>query len=79
MQIPEKYLIRRISQVSGKMNEMEMMLTPDQFKAILAWNKGEGPVIQVALSFLNAEEREFLITGQSREEQNYIFGDGEDE
>jgi hypothetical protein len=78
MEIPEKYLIRRISPMSGKMNEMEIMLTSSQFKAILAWQRGEGPNIQEVLPYHTAEVREFIITGLSVEEQSQVFGE-EDE
>jgi hypothetical protein len=78
MEIPEKYLIRRISSVSGKMNEMEIMLTLSQFKAVMAWQRGEGPGIQYVLPHHSAEVREFLMTGLNVEEQNSVFGEEEE-
>lgn len=44
-----------------------------------AFNKYDaGAMIQEAFSFLNAEEREFMMTGMTVDEQHAIFGTTED-
>lgn len=69
------YQIRRISKLTGKMNTMVISLTPKEFKEVLAWQRGtDTRVIQAILPYHTPEEREFLISGLSLEEQNEMFG-----
>ena len=72
-----QFLIRRISALSGRMNEMPIMLTLAEFKQILAWQRGDKrrPIQQIA-SGCSATEREFLISGMSPDEQEIMFDEG---
>lgn len=62
-------LIQRKSQVSGKVNTMDLDITPEQ---IGRWESGE--LIQHVMPNLTPDEREFLITGITSEEWKRIFG-----
>ena len=62
-------LIRRKNMFTGKFNEMDLPVTEQQ---IADWQNGV--LIQNAMPNLSAEQREFLISGMSLEEQKEIFG-----
>lgn len=62
----------RITCVSGltlRHNTMELFVTPDELQS---WIDGE--LIQNAMPYLSAEEREFLISGSTPEEWDAAFG-----
>lgn len=61
--------IRKNSTWSGKINEMDLDITENQWR-----NYQAGMLVQNAFPNLNATEREFLITGMSEEEQKEMFG-----
>ena len=61
------------SMFTGKINQMDLPVTPEQ---INEW-KISGRVIQKALPMLNADQREFLISGTTPEEWYEIFGEEE--
>lgn len=63
-------LIARKSPFSGKVTTMEINTTDEQIDRYL---KGEG-LIQEVFPDLTADEREFIKTGITPEEWNYIFG-----
>lgn len=64
-----KTTIVRTSPFSGKVNRMEMTVDPGD---IAKWKQGE--LLQVALPYLTADEREFLKTGITPQEWEDTFG-----
>lgn len=68
------YLNRSI--LSGKDGSMEFPLSEQEFEASYnAWKSGM--LIQEAFPTLNAEQREFLMTGITPEEWTQKFGEEE--
>ena len=61
--------ITKTSPVTGKVNHMEIDITPEQH---MAWMKGE--LIQDAMPNLTNDEREFIMTGYTKEDWEYLFG-----
>ena len=61
--------IVRTSPFTGKRNEMQIRVDLDD---IAKWKAGE--LIQVALPYLTADEREFIKTGITPEEWESTFG-----
>ena len=59
---------------TGKTNQMDLPVTPEQ---INEW-KISGRVIQEALPMLNADQREFLLSGTIPEEWDDAFGGDEE-
>lgn len=59
---------------TGKTNQMDLPVTPEQ---INEW-KISGRVIQEALPMLNADQREFLLSGSTPEEWDEVFGGDEE-
>ena len=66
-------VIQRRSAISGKVNTMDLPVTEAQ---VSAWRNGG--LIQEVMPHLNAEEREFLISGVTPEEWEGAFGGLED-
>ena len=64
--------ILKKSQFTGKSNIIEIDITPKQYEAFL--NDHNGPVIQEYFPNLSADEREFLMTGATKEEWEKMFG-----
>lgn len=66
--------VKKVSPVSGKINEMELPLTESEYqKGVRLRESGE--LIQNAFPTLNADQREFLITGMSPQEWDKTFGE----
>ena len=65
-------IITKVSTITGKTNTMDIPVNEEQIK-----NWQSGTVIQLAMPQLNAEQREFLISGATPEEWNELFGDEE--
>lgn len=61
-------LIRKVSPVSGKTNEMELPITQEQLDR---WNGGE--LCQNVFPHLTNDEREFLISGATAEDWKKLF------
>jgi hypothetical protein len=61
-------IITRESILTGKTNQLDLPVTLEQ---IQIWQSGTP--IQNVMSHLSIQEREFLITGMSKEEQQLIF------
>jgi hypothetical protein len=61
-------LFTKRSPITGKMNSIEIPMTIEQLK-----NWQAGMLIQVAAPNLTPEQREFLITGMTPEEQEDVF------
>lgn len=64
-------IIRRKSDLTGIENKMDIDVTEE---AIAAW-KSTGMLIQDAFPHLNADEREFLLSGATPEEWDAAFPD----
>lgn len=67
-------IVTNISPLTGKENKMTIDVTIDQ---IQSWEGGV--LIQNAMPNLSPEEREFMISGYTVDEQRLIFGSGEEE
>jgi hypothetical protein len=61
--------LQKTSPITGKINTMSMLLDLSDF---CDWQKGK--LIQDAMPYLSAEEREFLISGIHPDEWNALFG-----
>lgn len=61
-------IITRESILTGKTNQLDLPVTLEQ---IQIWQSGIP--IQNVMSHLSIQEREFLISGMSKEEQQLIF------
>ena len=66
-------LIRNKSMLTGKVHELEIDITPEQLNR---WQGGE--MIQDVCPHLSKDDREFLISGSTKEEWEKFFGKGED-
>ncbi len=66
--------ITRTSQATGKINTMDLPVTDKQ---LAAWHSGT--FAQDAFPDLNADEREFIMTGITPEEWNEMFPPEEEE
>lgn len=61
--------ITKQSPVTGKMNTLELDITPEQYTE---WQRGA--LIQNAMPNLTPDEREFLISGSTATDWNTLFG-----
>lgn len=66
-------IITKKSMYSGKFNTMDLPITEEQ---IARWQSGT--LIQNAFPNLNADQREFLMTGILPEEWDVMFPDEDD-
>jgi hypothetical protein len=66
-------LVVRTSMVSGKVREKDLDITEEQ---ILAYNNGA--LVQDAFPNLNADDREFLMTGITPDEWDSLWGSEEE-
>jgi len=64
--------ISRQSPVTGNINTMKLNVTNEQVEAWL-----DGMLIQEAMPQLDAAEREFLISGCTPEDWEYLYGQPE--
>ena len=62
--------ITRKSHFSGIVRTKEFNVTEEQLELHL-----QGMLIQNAMPYLTADEREFILTGITQEEWNEMFGD----
>ena len=68
--------LTQVCQLNGKTYEMEINCTQEQLDAgVRAWTSGT--LIQNAFPFLNADEREFIMTGTPPHVWEEMFGEGE--
>ena len=65
-------IVARTSMVSGVLHEMDLPITEEQ---IAAYN--QGTLVQNAFPQLNADQREFMLTGITPDEWQAIFGEEE--
>ena len=65
-------LIERTSMLTGIERSMELPITEEQWVAFL-----NGALVQDAFPHLSPDEREFIITGMTKEEWDDIFRDEE--
>lgn len=66
--------ITKTSPLTGKINTMDLDVTQAQMDQF-----ADGAFVQVAFSNLNADEREFILTGITKEEWDATFPEEEDE
>lgn len=66
--------ITKRSMFTGELHTLELDVTADQ---IAAWESGV--LIQHAMPNLTPDEREFLMTGVTKEEWDAAFGGSDDE
>ncbi len=62
--------VTNVSNYSGKSHTLRIKATPQQF---VLWNSGE--LIQRAFPNLSADEREFIMSGITKEEWDELFGE----
>lgn len=60
------------SPITGNINSRDIDITEDQFQA---WQDGE--MIQVAMSNVSADDREFIISGMTPEDWATMFPEDE--
>jgi hypothetical protein len=69
------YQVTRKSPYTGNLNTIELPLTAEQFEAaFVRWKKGE--LVQNAFPTLTPDQREFLMTGYTKEDWDKMFGRG---
>ena len=61
-------VITRTSAMSGITRDMDLNISPEQWQEYL-----DGEYIQVCMSHLSADAREFIITGTTQEEWDEAF------
>lgn len=66
---PQTMLIKNRSKLTGKEHTLEIAITPEQLER---WLGGE--LIQNVCPHLSADDREFLISGATKEEWEHFFG-----
>jgi len=67
--------IERRSPLTGKMNTMSLYISISQ---LLSWERKEG-LIQDIMPDLNNHEREFLISGCTKEDWINLYGEDDDD
>lgn len=65
--------VTRINIITGKPNTMELPISVEQ---LIRWESGE--LVQIVFPELTPFQREFLITGMTREEQDELFNNFEE-
>jgi hypothetical protein len=68
------YTITKKSMISGKENTFTIRMDPQDYNDWLNKRK----LIQDALPYVSAEDREFLMTGVTPEEWKQLFADGDE-
>lgn len=71
----DSVLVSRISNFSGKMNQMEIPLKPIEFTTLFSMWKDKGLTIQDVFVTLNEDQREFLVSGMTPDEWDACFPD----
>lgn len=66
--------VTRISMASGKQRTWDLDITPEQIDRY-----NNGALVQDAFPNLTASEREFILTGMTDAEWDYMFSDDEGE
>jgi hypothetical protein len=65
--------LTKVSMISGKRNEMFLPLTEEEFRECMSnWRVESGMLIQDAFPTLNADQREFLMTGMTPDEWEHL-------
>jgi len=71
--------ITRKSQFTGNYNTMNLNITEEQLSEYENREFGKGRLIQDIFPNLKPDEREFLMTGVTKEEWDNMFGSEEEE
>jgi hypothetical protein len=67
--------ITKVSPLNGKVNTMELPITPDEW---MNWKSGR-VLIQNAMPNLTPEQREFIMTGYTPEDWEMMFPPEQDD
>jgi hypothetical protein len=70
--------VTRKSQMSGETHTIEVNTTPEKMKQWESTAPSQRPLIQKFFPELNADEREFILTGTTAEEWAELFGEEEE-
>ena len=65
-------IIVRVSAISGIVRELDLPITREQYES---WENGV--LAQIAFPTLTADQREFIMSGATKEEWDSIFGEEE--
>lgn len=65
--------IYRVSPITGQTNVMDLNITQDQYSD---WQ--DGKLIQDTMPHLTPDEREFLLSGCTKEDWDTLFGDDDE-
>jgi hypothetical protein len=65
-------IVTRTSPVTGKVNEKDLPVTYYQF---IDWESGA--LVQDVFHNLSEDDREFILTGMTPEDWDYLFGEEE--
>ena len=71
-----KMIVERQSIISGKMNKMDINITPEQ---LFDFINGRSGLAQEAFPDLSLDEREFIISGIHPTEWEQLFGKEDEE
>ena len=76
----EGVAVTRMSRITGKLNTLVLPMTVEEFEEGMSdWMDYAYVLIQDAFPTLDADQREFLMTGMTPEEWQEIFGAEEEE
>lgn len=66
-------IVVRMSAISGITRELDLPITREQYES---WENGV--LAQIAFPNLTADQREFIISGTTKEEWDSVFGEDEE-
>lgn len=73
------FKLTKQSMLTGKIHEMVLPVDGDKLLAWMRKPKGQRQLIQDEFPELDADQREFIMTGATKEEWDAIFGDEDGE
>jgi hypothetical protein len=73
------YAVVKVSPISGRQHVLQLLLSPSQWEEIQPWvnpdpTRPKGRFIQDILADHSAAEREFIISGTTKEEWDRLWG-----
>lgn len=71
----QRVTVRTRSVLSGKLNEMDLIVDPNALERWLVSPRGERPFLRDAFPNLSDDEREFLLSGSTPDEWDMYFGE----
>ncbi len=72
----ERVTVRKRSVLSGRLNEMDLLIDPTALERWMSSARAERPFLRDKFPHLSADEREFLLSGSTPDEWDRYFGDG---